>query len=325
METTSLWTTLIKGVDAGVAEAFDQAKQVYQLEGGMLRLFNGKSTDQDRIVISGKTPAGELTKRTQGNEASQKNRFKLFDTTYVPVEYAGYIEVTKRTLRTRAFAGIFDESKDLTIAGRLSQDKSLAQVFNAAFNTTVTVNGYDISRYGDSDPLCSTVHGRADGGADQSNASSTSIVFNNTNLETGLLAVIEVLNDDGSPVSVMGKPTIVNPPALNKEVYQAINSELQADNANNNINYYKGAVSNNLMTNFLSGATGFGGSNTAWFIVYPDRAQLRKYTLWDLELDRDRDVKSGTWTYVIDAAWAFGHSDWRYTWGSQGTGAAYSS
>src|SRR3990167_6057396 len=152
----------------------------------MLRLFNGKSTDQDRVVVSGKTPAGELTKRTQGNEAAQKNRFKLFDTEFIPVEYAGYIEVTKRTLRTRAFAGIFDEAKDLTIAGQLSQDKSLAQVFNGGFNTTLTVNGYDISRYGDSDPLFSTVHGRADGGADQSNESSTRIVFIHTNLETGL-------------------------------------------------------------------------------------------------------------------------------------------
>ena len=112
-------------------------------------------------------------------------------------------------LQDRDFDSVWDELKQLRKAADFWRQSAVFQPFNGAFVTTTTVNGVDLIRYGDGLALASTVHTRGDGGATQSNASSTSIPFNEANFETGLIALKKQLLDDGTPIRDLGRICIV--------------------------------------------------------------------------------------------------------------------
>ena len=115
-----------------------------------------------------------------------------------------------------------------------TRDHAFWGMFNSGFNT-------GFNSYGDGLPLFSTAHTRKDGGSNQSNASSTGIPLTEANLETGILAMREILDHKGQPKMVgWGRILLIVPPALEKEAVEITQSTLQSNTANNNTNWYKG-------------------------------------------------------------------------------------
>ncbi len=174
----------------------------------------------------------------------------------------------------------------------------------------------------DAKPLFSTAHPRYDGGTSQSNASSTSVPLSDSALDAARVAIINQLADDGKPLAIMGKYLLIVPPSLEKLAVQLTESELEATTANNAMNFYKGKM-DVLVVNWLGAAA--GGSDTAWFLTVPQQSKLmvidRMAPTFDLHVDGNTKDRN----YDVLARWAVGHADWRYTYGSKGTGAAYSS
>lgn len=323
METRGSWTDLIAGVGLMIAEVFNQAQQEYQP--GILAVLNGVNGDGAVRNVTGKTGIGRIGLFNDGDDLPGGRRFKTYTTRITYNNYGKFLDVTKNTIEDRNFSSDLDEMKDLSIGANYSQDESGVQLFNGGFATTVLVNRYNMSWYGDGNPLFSTVHATVVPGAStQSNASATSIPFSHDNLETAYVAMLEQQTDDGLALVLMGKPMLVLPPQLQKEGLQVTQSELDSSSAMNAINVWKNGTPVDMMMSLFLGATN-GGSDTAWYVCVPGRHKLNHEIRQAPRLEREVNIKNKVVTFTVDARWAESVTDWRRTWGSKGDNSAYSS
>ena len=321
IESRGTWTDLIAGVGLQIAEVFDQGQEEYQ--SGIGAVLNFTSGDGAQKNFTGKTGIGRISAFNDGDDLPGGRRYKTYTTIVNYNNYGKSVDVTKNNMEDRDFDAQLDEMKDLSVAANFSQDESGTQLFNGGFATTVLVNGYNMTYYGDGVPTFSTVHPTVvPGQSTQSNASSTGIAFGHDNLETASVALIQQRTDDGLAMALMGKPTIVVPPSLQREAREETESELDPETANNAINVYKGAM-DVVTSTFMASLN--GGSDTAWFVVIPGRHRLTHEVRQAPRLEKDVNIKNKVATFTVDARWADYAKDWRRTWGSKGDLAAYSS
>jgi len=320
-ETRGNWTDLIAGVGLQIAEVFNQAQEEYLPGiGSVLQTSTGVGAQRN---FSGKTGIGEVAFFDDGDDVPGGKRYKTYTTKVSYNNYGKFLDVTANTIEDRDFDSDLDEMKDLSIGVNFSQDKSGMQLFNGGFATTVTVNGYKMTWYGDGKPLFSTIHPTVvPGESTQSNASSTGIKFNHDNLETAKVAMKEQQTDDGLPLAMLGKETLVLPLALEREGRQETESILTPESANNAINVYKGAQ-DMVVSLFLS--TINGGSDTAWYLTVPSKSKLYHEVRKAPQLESDVNIKNKVVTFTVDARWANYAKDWRRCYGSKGDLASYSS
>lgn len=320
-ESRGSWTDLIAGVGLQIAEVFDQGQEEYiPGVGNILTLSSGDGAQRN---FSGKTGVGELALFDDGDDLPGGRRYKTYTTQVVYNSYGKFIDVTKLAIEDRDFDSELDEMKDLSMGANYSQDRSGMQLFNGGFATATSVNGYKITLYGDGKPTFSTVHPTVVPGAStQSNASSTSIVFGHDNLEVGRVALKLQQTDDGLPLALLGKETIVVPTNLEREAQEETQSELEPETANNAINVFKGTM-NMVSSMFLDAVN--GGSNTAWFLTVPGKDKMYHEVRQAPTLEMERNIKNKVVTFTVDARWADYVKDWRRKWGSKGDLSAYSS
>lgn len=321
MENRSTWTDLIAGVGLQIAEVFDQGQEEYTP--GINQVLIQTTGEGAEKHFSGKTGLGRLTMFDEGDDIAVKRRYKTYTTNVAYNFYGSAVQVTKAEIEDRMFDAQLDEMKDLSVAANFSQDEAGMQIFNGGFATTATVNGYKLNLYGDAKPTFSTIHPTTvPGGSTQSNASSTGIVFGHDNLETAKLALTLQKTDDGIPLALSGKATLVVPMALEREAREETESTLDPETANNAINVHRGTL--DVVSSMFLDATN-NGSNTAWFLVVPGRTKMYHEVRQAAELETDVDILSKNATFTVDSRWANYVKDWRRSWGSKGDGAAYSS
>ena len=319
MESRGTWGDLIAGVGLQISEVFDQGQEEYLP--GLGNLLQTRSAVGAQENFRGKTGVGELQKFDDGDNLPSGRRYPSYLTSVNWVNYGRSIDVTKNAITDRDFAAELEEMKDLSIGANYSQDRSAMQIFNGGFATTVAVNGYDMTWYGDAVALFSTAHtSQVPGQANQSNRSATDILFSHDNLETGTVAMLEQQTDDGIPLALLGKQMVVLPPALRKEGLEITESELDPSTANNAINVYRNGMQTD-MASSLHLATSNGGLDAAWFLLVPGRAKLVHFTRQAPTLEKDVNIKNKVVTFTVDARWADAVLDWRRTWGSNGDGS----
>lgn len=142
------WTDLIAGVGLEIAEVFDQGQEEYRPGIGNLLRSETDSENAERNV-TGKTGVGKLKVFTDGDDIPSSRRYKTYTTKIVYNNYGVHVDVTKNTIEDRDFDSELDEMKDLSIGAGYSQDESGMQIFNGGFATTVAVNGYNVTWYGE--------------------------------------------------------------------------------------------------------------------------------------------------------------------------------
>jgi phage major head subunit gpT-like protein len=322
IETRAKWTDLIPDTGLKIAEVVDQGDMLYTP--GIPSLLNTKNAPAvAQQNYTGKTGFGKLKKFADGDDIPEVSRDKTYTTSVLYNNYGGTVMVTKNQIEDRDFAAELDEMKDLSRSYNQSIDESSMQLFNGGFATTVSVNGYDMTWYGDGKPLFSTVHPTpVAGGSTQSNASSTGIKLTHDNLETGRLALTLQQTDNGRPMTLTTSPTIVAPVTLEKKATESIASVLTPESSNNALNFFKGSI-NLVTTAFLD--TVNGGSNTAWFLINRERHSLYYETRQEKRLESEKNILNKVVTYTLDARWANYAREWKGVWGSKGDLATYSS
>lgn len=321
MESRANWTDLIPDTGLRIAEVFDQGQEEYLP--GILSVLRSATGEGAQKNFRGKTGIGRLRQFDEGDDIGESRRYPSYLTSEVYNNYGNSITVTKNQIEDRDFDAELSEMKDLSVASNFSQDEAGVQMFNGGFATTALVNGYTVNWYGDAKPQFSTVHPtQVPGASTQSNASSTGIKFGHDNLETASLALIHQKTDDGIPMALMGKKTLVVPESLVREAAEETQSELTPESALNAINVYKGAQ--NVVSSLFLSATN-NGSDTAWFLTIPDRAKMFHVIRQAPRLESDTDIRSKNVIFTVDARWTNVSRDWRRTWGSKGDLASYSS
>jgi len=118
------------------------------------------------------------------------------------------------------------------------------------------------------------------------------------------------------------------PNALDKEAVIITGSTKRSGTPNNDLNWYSGKCSvyvNPWIGSDITDVYGNSGSDTAWFTLAKNVHGLKH--IWDVQpaykVDEDED-KYTMYTYCymsMKSLW----KHWYGVWGSQGTGAAYSS
>ena len=324
-EVIGTWGDVIRGVGVQFVEFFTQTP-LSQVN-GWEPVVKVKRSNDYTSNFSGKTGAGFLQRFSDGSVIPSLNRYKLFDTAITHEPVGGRLEITRQTLLYRDFGSSFDENNDLVTAVKVYMSRAGAQIFNRAFTSGTGVTaGTRVVTYGDGVALGSTAHPRADGGTAQSNASSTSIPLSETNVETGRIALLNQLQDDGVPMVAPGELYLVVGINNDKTAQIITKSDQRASTANNDINIYGGGYMKVMSSSWLdSGISGASvGSNTQWFLVAPAWAKLciEVSSGPDVEVLVDKDTKSKLFDVILDIG--VGSYDWRGIYASQGNNAAYS-
>lgn len=319
IETRQKWTDLIPDTGLRISEVYDQGDAQYTP--GIFSIVKKETMTGAQKNFTGKTGFGKLKRFDDTDNIPTVERFKTYTTPVIPVNYGAAVDVSANLIEDRDFDAQLDEMRDLSRAANYSIDESSVQLFNGGFGTAAQYNGYNVNQYGDGVPLFSTVHpSLVPGASTQSNASSTGIPLTHDNLEIARQAILLQQTDNGMAMGNSGRFTLVVPLALEKTAREITDSELQPQNGNNAINFYKGRV-DVVSTIFLDGIN--GGSNTAWYLINNDLAGLRFVERQPKELNSEVSIRNKVVTYTVDARWALAIRDWRGVWGSKGDLNAY--
>ena len=289
----------------GFREIFNDKFQEVPMQ--MEKLFHVDTSEKDSEKDSAISGFGLAVQTGEGAPISYEDPVQGYTTTYIHLKYTKGFKISREMYEDDLYGIMKKRPAALGRTMNRTIENQAAGVFNNGFNTSYLG--------GDSKVLFSTVHPRPDGGNSQSNASSTGITLNETNLETAILAMRNQLDDKGQKIDVYPK-TILVPIALRKTAHLIIDSPLRQGTADNDVNYYKDEFS---IIDWI-----YLTSTSAWFLIDPgvheltwfwrERPQFKDDELFDTEY---AVYKS---TMRFSRLW----SDWRGVYGSQGDGAAYS-
>lgn len=284
-------------------DRYDEEPQV------MPMVFNVNTTDRDHETDSATTGFGKLIITNELGALDYEDPVKMYRTVYTPLKYTKGFKVSQELVEDDQNNVIRQMPKALAKSVVYTTEFYSASVLNNGFDTAYT-------SYGDSKPLFSTSHTRADGGSSQSNASATGIVLSEPNLETLRLQLEQAKNDKGQTVSFMAD-TLVVPLALRKTAQIITQSTLRPGTANNDVNIYEGMFKV-VPWHYLT-------SSTAWFLMDKSNSLLNWFWRIRPEFKSDFNFDADAALYKVRVRFAYGWSDWRGLTGSKGDGAAYSS
>jgi phage major head subunit gpT-like protein len=309
-----------KLVDPGVKEVL--ADNYSMLDEKLMKLFKPVEMRTVAEEFAGYSGLGDVPMVSEAEEFGEDAIMHTYDTTLTAYKYGQNMPISWELLEDD-LNNVVGKAKQASKALTRKAEKLGSDVLNNGFSTSYT-------SYGDGLPLFSVAHTRADGGSNQSNASASGITLTEANLETGIVAMREQLDDRGELVNIVPN-TLVVPPALEKEALIICNSRDRSDTANNDANVYNmseytGGRLKVVVWDYLGAAA--GGSDTAWFLLSEGDHQLNwgwRHKPSVKRLDESVGAKNQVyyWQYYFRAA--YGWRDWRGVWGSQGDGQVYAS
>lgn len=270
--------------------------------------------DSSRNIEKDSSASGlsKLVRRTEGQAISYEDEVQGFDVTYTHVDDGLGTAVQKTLWEDDQFNVILRKPANLARAKNRTQEEMMAHIFNYSF----TAGGGGVSTFtsGDALALFSSAHTREDGGATQSNYTTSDL--NESSLETGLVTMRSTLDHKGQ-LYMSKADTLLVAPALEKEARILLNSSGRVGTANNDINPYQGVVK--LVVWDWLGSASTGGSDTAWFLLDSSLHALNFFQRIDRGLEGpfyDFDTSSAKWK--VEVRHSVGFSGWRGTYGSKG-------
>jgi len=292
-------------LEPGFREIFDDRySEVEQIGQSIFHVNSSGNQDERDSAVTG---FGLMQVTAEGAPIDYEDPVQMYDVSYSHVKYTKGFKVTREMWEDDLYNVMNKKPAQLGRSARRTRENEAAQVFNRAFNSSYLG--------GDAQELCSTVHPSAAGLASQSNASSTGITLTETNLETGLLASRNQLDDKRMKIDVMSD-TLLVPVDTRKTAHLIIDSPLRQGTADNDANVYKGALK---IIDWI-----YLTSTTAWFLLDSSMHELNWFDRIKPEFKQDDAFDTDVALFKARQRFSRGWSDWRGVWGSQGDGAAYS-
>ena len=330
----TLGDRFIKGLNAKLFDIRNQADMAYSLaiesalgveENNFTALFKQKTSDKARETVDGKTGVGYATVTAEGSDYASDSRSSTYMTQFNPQKLTNSITITEEDRADRIVDAKLDEVRDLMVGMKMTQDKDAFNIFNDAFTAQASLPS-TLTYYGDGVPMCSIIHpikATTSSNTTQSNASSTSILLGDANLETGRTALRNQTDDKDLPMNIgSGRNILLVPPALEKTAVILTNSKLRPSTGNNDVNIYDGIITV-ISTKWIDANN--GGSDTAWFLIDSMKSPLIFFNREGIQTRTGVTESNNNATVYIKSRYQVGNIDFRGVWGSQGTGAAYSS
>jgi len=293
-------------LEPGFREIFDDRyNEVPQVLNSIFHVnTSGKQDERD----SGVTGFGYMQQTAEGAPIDYEDPVQMYDTVYTHLKYTKGFKVSREMWEDDLYNVINKKPAALARSARRTREREAAQVLNRAFNSSYLG--------GDGQELASTVHPRSDGGASQSNASATGITLTEENLETGLLAARNQLDDKGQRIDIM-PDTLLVPIDLAKEAHILVDTPSRPGTADNDANVYQGKLK---IIDWIY----MDRNATHWFLIDSSVHELNWFDRIKPEFKQDDSFDTDMALFKSRQRFSRGWSDWRGIWGSQGDGAAYS-
>jgi hypothetical protein len=323
MQLTGNWPEFVKGVSARIDEIIDDTKN-YAPSFMSSGLFKQDTADGLIYRTTGVTGLGYLEAFAEGDAIKEDRTYPAYSTEYVIRQYGKMTSISQLLAKTRMseLESKLGEVKMNMQSAMNTLNRHAWQVLNDAFVTTDSASNFPISRLNDAVAMVSASHpSKVPGVAVRSNIVSGNPVLSKDSLFTAVKQVKEQLNGRGLPINYGGKFVLVVPTALEKIAVELTQSILKPDSTDNNINYYNGVV-DVMAVNYIGAAN--DGSDTAWFVIAKeagDQSALRYVSLIAPKIEKDVDFATKAIKVSVDAAYAFGYSNFEYIVGSTGLAA----
>lgn len=179
-------------------------------------------------------------------------------------EFTKTVDIRKK-LWDDARKKVFNVADDMAVSAWRTREKAVINVFNNAFDTTVT--------WGDSKALCATDHPtKVPGGSTFSNAMN--VAFSPAQCETMRQNMAQIKDGNNNYVEA-DMDLIFAPLILEEEVWEYINSKGKVNTADNNRNYAEGRYKM-LISKYLTGLT---KATAPWFGIDSRRAKMSNTSL----------------------------------------------
>lgn len=294
-------------LEPGFKKIFDDAYEEMPLVFPQIMQVDS-STKQDE-KFSGVSGFGLFVQTDEGAQINYDDPVQMYDVNLTHVKYTKGFKISEELYEDDQYNVMNGKPAQLARAARRTAETINANVLNRALNSSYADGG-------DAKVLCSVSHPRSDGGSSQSNASATGITFTESNLETGLIASREQLDDRGMRIQIMPN-TLIGPINLEKEMNIVVRSTSRPGTADNDLNVYQGRFKI-IAWEYLT------VNNTIWFLL--DKSQAKLKWLWRVKPEFKQDVAFDTGMALFKSRFrgVAGWTDWRGVWGSLGDGAAYS-
>jgi len=296
--------TLEPGFLSIFLDSYKETERVYT------SLFTVKSSDKQDERISAFSGFGYPVPKAENAPITYEDPVQMYDTVFTHIVYAKGFKVSREALDDDQYNIINQLPAKLGRSLRRWEEKSGSYVLERAFNTSY--------QGGDGKVLASTVHPRSDGGATQSNASSTGITLTEANYETARLAMRNQKDDKGMKIDVTPNKVYV-PIELEKATKIIFESNLRAGTADNDMNFYKGTIQ--VVPWIYLGDT----STTAWYLCDTEQANFLWFWRDKAEFKNDTAFETDAFLYKARERFSNGFGDWRGVYASKGDGLAYSS
>lgn len=285
-------------------DSFNEIPQMYT---EIFKIADSNKQDERESAVTG---FSQLRQVAEGAPIQYEDPVQMYDVTYTHLKFGLGFKITREMYEDDLYNVMNAKPRELGLAANRTEEQSAANVFNRAFNTSYTG--------GDGKPLLSTIHPSSAGLSSQSNASSTSIVFSEGNLEIGLLALRNQLDDKGQKKAFQANTLLVpvsNP--IRKNAHIVIDAPMRSGTADNDPNVYKGSLK---VKEWI-----YLTNSTAWFLIDDSMNKLKWFWRRKQRFAQDELFDTDVALYAVTERFSNGFSDWRGIWGSQGDGSSYSS
>lgn len=317
MELSSQWTkalepNIFEWTHNGFLRHPDSVSQIFSVSDNSSGLIRFQDSWGPRVV----------SKSSEAASTHESSRQDGYATVSSPQIFKEKMSASEEYVKRGMYDVIKKDAEDLGKAAIETINLHGNSVFIQAFTSTSTF-------YGDAKPLASVGHTRPDGGTAQSNASATSVVLNEGNLETGMIALKQQKGGNGQKLATgNSRLTLMVQEAQDKEAIIITNSTRRSNTTDNDLNWYIGKVNvfvNPWIGSDVTDLDATTGSDTAWHLFDMDQHglvyiyELRpSYKMWE---DDDKDTMYEKVKFSSVAGW----KHWYATWHSKGDGTAYSS
>jgi len=286
------------GVRAWYGETYNEFKPEYPAL--FVRVPSTRAYEEE----VGSTGFGLANIIAEGSGVSYDTAEQGYMKRYTNVEYGLGFILTKNMVDDDQYqTPMRQRSQGLAFSMRQTKEINAANIFNRAFNSSYTG--------ADGKEMCATDHPNKSGGT-WSNELATSADLSEASLEQAVLNLFDITTDRGLTMSVKPKKLAI-PGELIFEATRILESQLQSDSAENNINALKtmGIIPEVVVNHYFTDAD-------AWFILTDVKDGLKYQERQADVFTVDNDFDTDNAKYKAKSRYVFGHTDPRCVFGSPG-------
>ena len=245
--------------------------------------------------------------KSEGAAIAYDNAQEAFTARYTHETIAYGFSITEEAIEDNFYDSLSARyTKALARSMAYTKQTKAAAILNNGFTNSSQYYG------GDGVPLFSTQHPLISGGVN-SNRPSTPADLNETSLENAVIQIAAWTDERGLLIAAKPRKLIV-PPSLQFVATRLLETELQVDTANNNINAIKsnGSIPEGYTINhFLTDVN-------AWFLTTDVPNGMKYFIRTPMATSMDGDFDTGNVRYKARERYSFGWSDPLGMFGSPG-------